>query len=192
MSRIVAISPTPGDAVFSAGGTLHRHVRGGHEVVLVTVFAAGEGELAELRRDEDASAAARLGVAGPVRLAVGEPDDDSARVVRAVLSVALEQLEADLLLAPAAIGDRVEALTVDAVLRELGVPRLRWLDQPYSQRPGARVPDGDRVAVPLEEDDVTAKLEAVGHYASHLEELFGSPGVMKAQLGGDAEMFVRS
>lgn len=192
MSRIVAISPTPGDAVFSVGGALHKHATTGHEVVLVTVFSGEQDdELAKLRREEDVAAAAHLGLAGPIHLAVGEPDDDSQRVVRAVLTVALEQLEADLLLAPAAVGGQMEALVVDAVLRDLSVQRLRWLDQPYSQQPGVQMPAGERVAVPLREEDVTAKLDAVGLYFSQLEELFGTPTRMRAQLGGDAEFFLR-
>lgn len=191
MSRIVAISPTPGDAVLSAGGTLHRHARGGHEVVLVTVFGGGDEELAELRRSEDRIAAAHLGLEGPIHLAVGEVDDDAQRVVRAVLSVALEQLEADLVLASSGNGGEIEALIVDAVLRDLGVARLRWLDQPHTQRPGARIPEGERVAVPLQDEDVAAKLNGVGLYVSRLEALFGTPTVMRAQMTADAEYFLR-
>jgi hypothetical protein len=200
VSRIVAVSPLLGDAAFSAGGTVHRHARHGHELVIVTVFTA----TSPLRAPDD-EAAKVLNAAGAIHLALDEAaargyddpftgvrdDDDAPRVAAAVLTVALGQLEADLVLGPAAIDSHVDRVIVDRVLEDLALPRLRWLEQPYAMRHPDAVPEGERVAVPLDPPDLAAKLDACTLYPERVEAEFGDEQRLRTQLTTEAELFVR-
>jgi hypothetical protein len=176
VTTIVAVAPTLADAVQSAGATLARHAAEGHPVVVVSVFTT-DGD------PDDAAAAAALGLAGVVHLALDPaaergyaPDrrhdglrqgDDAPKVAASVMAVALGRLEPDLILAPLGLTGHVDHVVVEQALDELELPRLRWLDLPYALRrtPGAPLGAGEVVAVPASEEHLAAKLAAAAPYA---------------------------
>jgi LmbE family N-acetylglucosaminyl deacetylase len=181
-TTIVAVTPTLSDAVQSAGATLHRHAADGHPVVVVSVFTRDGGE-------QDAAAAAALGVSGVVHLALDpapargypehrehdglRPDDDAPKVAASILALALGRLAPDLILAPLGLTGHVDHLVVEQALDELGLPRLRWLDLPYALRrtAGAPLGAGEVVAVPASEVHLAAKLDAASAYGAETDRL---------------------
>jgi LmbE family N-acetylglucosaminyl deacetylase len=209
VSRIVAISPHLGDAVFSCGATLARHAAQGHDVVLVSVFThsgpEAEADDAALRRAEDERAAAILGLGGAVHLGLEDapqrgygsgldlfdglrPGDDAPKVASAMLAVALSKLAPDLVLAPIGLAGHVDHDVVAQALDELGLPRLRWVDLPYALRrtPGAPLGAGDTVIVAVAEH-LEAKLDACASYGTRVAADFAGPGEMRTRLARYAE-----
>jgi LmbE family N-acetylglucosaminyl deacetylase len=161
-----------------------------------------------LRRDEDAHAAAALGIAPPVHLSFREaphrgygsaPElfsetraDDG---IAADLAPALADLIAgegpDLLLAPQAIGGHVDHVQVVRALRGLdGLPPiLWWRDFPYTVRETVpREPLAGlftRLAEPtmtLDTDAQGRKREACAAYASQIGFQFGGAAGLDARL----------
>lgn len=147
-----------------------------------------------LRREEDRRALGTLGIVGkhldlleaphrgyasaPELFAGRRPDDE----VAGPLATALEPLlaDADLVLAPQALGDHVDHQWVGAVVAEL-VPVARrawWRDTPYVvKRPDAQpMPhvDGEAVVVDVGET-LERKVEAVCCYVTQVPFQFGSP-----------------
>lgn len=204
MSTIVAVAPTLADAVQSAGATLARHAAEGHPTVVVSVFTR-DGD------PDDATAAAALGLAGVVHLAVDPaaqrgyaPDrqhdglqegDDTPKVAASTLAIALGRLHPDLILAPLGLTGHVDHVVVERALDELDLPRLRWLDLPYALRrtPGAPLGAGEVVAVPAAEQHLAAKLAAAAPYDAELDRLAQHARDEGARLGagGPVEILVR-
>jgi hypothetical protein len=182
VTTIVAVAPTLSDAVQSAGATLHRHAADGHPVVVVSVFSR-DGDA------DDAAAAAALGLAGVVHLALDpatergyaldrvhdgvHAGDDAPKVAASILAIAMGRIEPDLILAPLGLTGHVDHVVVDRALDELGLPRLRWVDLPYALRrtPGAPLGAGEIVAVPAGDADLAAKLTAAAAFGADVERL---------------------
>ncbi|QEC49645.1 hypothetical protein FSW04_20075 [Baekduia soli] len=205
MTTIVAVTPTLSDAVQSAGATLARHAGEGHRVLAVAVFSR-DGDPA------DAAAAAALGLAGVVHLAVDPAGrrgydglrahdglaagDDAVKVAATVLALALGRLEPGLVLAPLGLGGHVDDLVVQGALDELGLPRLRWVDLPYalSRTPGAPLGAGEVVVVPAAPAHLAAKLAAAAAYAGaevqRLAEHAAAEG-RRLGVGGPVELLVQ-
>jgi LmbE family N-acetylglucosaminyl deacetylase len=204
VTTIVAVAPTLSDAVQSAGATLHRHAAEGHAVIIVSVFTTDGDPV-------DAAAAAALGLAGVVHLAVDpagvrgydehsahdglKGDDDTPKVMASVLAIALGRLEPDLILAPLGLTGHVDHLVVERALDELELPRLRWLDLPYALRrtPGAPLGAGEVVAVPTGDASLTAKVaaaELLGAEAGRLAAHAAAEGE-RLGTGGPVELLVR-
>jgi LmbE family N-acetylglucosaminyl deacetylase len=204
MSTIVAVAPTLADAVQSAGATLARHAAEGHPTLVVSVFTRDGNE-------DDATAAAALGLAGVVHLALDpapargyaddrqhdglQQDDDAPKVAASVLAIALGRIEPDLILAPLGLTGHVDHLVVERALDELELPRLRWLDLPYALRrtPGAPLGEGEIVAVPANPDHLRAKLAAAAPYAAELDRLAQHAADEGTRLGapGPVEILVK-
>lgn len=204
-STIVAVAPTLADAVQSAGATLARHAADGHPTLVVSVFTR-DGD------PDDAVAAAALGLAGVVHLALDpapqrgyaperqhdglQQGDDAPKVAASVLAIALGRLEPDLILAPLGLTGHVDHLVVERALDELELPRLRWLDLPYALRrtPGAPLGEGEVVAVPATEATMNAKLAAAAPYeGAEPERLARHAADEGARLGagGPVEILIK-
>lgn len=202
MSTIVAVAPTLADAVQSAGATLARHAAEGHPVLVVSVFTT-DGD------PDDAIAAAALGLAGVVHLALDpaadrgyaadrqhdglREGDDAPKVAASVMAIALGRLEPDLILAPLGLTGHVDHLVVEHALDELQLPRLRWLDLPYALRrtPGAPLGAGEVVAVPASAEHLAAKLAAAAPYeAAEPERLARHAHEEGLRLGADGPVEV--
>jgi LmbE family N-acetylglucosaminyl deacetylase len=204
MTTIVAVAPTLADAVQSAGATLARHAAEGHPVLVVSVFTT-DGD------PDDATAAAALGLAGVVHLALdpaarrGYADgrehdglraqDDAPKVAASVMAIALGRIEPDLILAPLGLTGHVDHVVVERALDELELPRLRWLDLPYALRrtPGAPLGPGELVVVPASEEHLAAKLAAAAPYDAELDRLARHARDEGARLGagGPVEILVK-
>ncbi|WP_409332621.1 PIG-L deacetylase family protein [Trujillonella humicola] len=158
-----------------------------------------------LRRAEDAAATAVLG-ATPVHLPLPEaphrgydsaPDlfagvHDGDDVWRAVVD-ALRALDADLWLAPQALGGHVDHLQVLRAVAALDRPTLWWRDSPYVLRdpaavPGAGLPGG---LAPLRlPQDLDRRAEACACYATQLGFQFGGADGMRTALAGLPEVLL--
>ncbi len=231
---ILALSPHLDDAAFSCGGTLARLAASGARVVIATAFTASVPEpqgfalacqtdkglspsldYMALRRDEDAAAAAALGVEpawlpfpeaphrrygsaaelfGPVR----EDDVVVPDLARAITEL-IRRVSPDLLLAPQAVGGHVDHVQL---VRALGTARPSppvswWRDFPYGARRSPPEPFREAVAaLPARKVRVggaalEAKRRACRAYASQLGFQFGGPAGLDARLAeaGDAETF---
>jgi LmbE family N-acetylglucosaminyl deacetylase len=211
--RAVAVSPHLDDAVFSVGGTLAALVAAGWRVRVVTCFTASVpdpspfalacqldkglaagGDYMALRRAEDATACALLGVE-PVHLPLpeaphrGYPDpaalfagiraDD--RVAASLAPLLRPHLAgADVVLAPQALGDHADHRVVAGTVAALAPTALWWRDVPYVARqpeavPWHLVPAGVRAGVEIG-DHLAAKVAAAGGYRSQLAFQFGADG----------------
>ena len=119
------------------------------------------------------------GYGSPAELFAGRhPDDAVGEELAALLAPLLE--DADLVLAPQALGDHVDHQWVTEVVADL-VPverRVWWRDTPYVlRRPDATPPaqvTGDELAVDVA-SVLDAKVEAVRCYATQVPFQFGSP-----------------
>jgi LmbE family N-acetylglucosaminyl deacetylase len=204
VTTIVAVAPTLADNVQSAGATLARHAADGHPVVVVSAFTRDGAEA-------DAAAAAALGLAGVVHLALDPavdrgyadgrehdglaPGDDAVKVAASVLAIALGRLAPDLILAPLGLTGHVDHGVVEGALDELGLPRLRWLDLPYALRrtPGAPLGAGELVAIPAAPEHLAAKLAAAAAYGAETDRLAAHAEAEGARLGagGPVELLLR-
>jgi LmbE family N-acetylglucosaminyl deacetylase len=202
VSRILAVTPRLSDAVQSCGATLARHAAEGHVVVVASVFST-DGDPA------DGLAAAALGLAGVVHLAVDDAaargyegldrhdglraDDDTAKIAGAGLAVALARLEPDLVLAPLGLSGDVDHEVVDRALDELGVGRLRWLDLPFALRRTPGAPLGGEVVVVPTGEHLAAKLEAAALFGADVERLerHAREEGERTGAGGPVELLVR-
>ena len=113
--RVIALSARPGDAEFAVGGTLARHRKRGDDVTIVTVANGNSAlddlpprELATRRLSEAETAAERLGVD---LLWMGHSDFavQADAVTRVKLVEILRARKPDLLLAPAPLGNILDA-----------------------------------------------------------------------------------
>ncbi len=158
-----------------------------------------------LRRDEDAAAMAVLG-ASPVYLGLPEaphrgytsaadlfagvhPGDDVWRS----LAAALEGYEADLWLAPQALGGHVDHLQVLRAVTGLDRPVLWWRDSPYVLRdpaavPGPELPDGLAEVRPPQ--DLDRRADACACYPTQLGFQFGGEAQMRSALAGLPEVLL--
>jgi len=202
--RVLAVSAHLGDAMFSAGATLATLSAHGHSVTHVTAFAASVAESGD-RRVEDMQAAAALGLQRIVHLPFPEAErrgyDDPAGPVRADddaaadLRAALDALgEFDLVLAPFALGDHVDARQVR---RALGMPGGRddpepearfarggvalWRDAPQILLGGDPPTPGDD-AVVVSSDALGRKLAACACYATTIVPRLGGEERVRRML----------
>lgn len=155
-----------------------------------------------LRRAEDRAAMAVLG-AGPVHLPLVEaphrgyasaaqlfagtrPGDDAWRDV----AQALAGINADVWLAPQALGGHVDHLQTVQAVRAIEQPTAWWADIPYALRDSAGVPRPDLPAqlstVTLGRDDL-ARVRASQQYVTQLGFQFGGPQQAAAALYGRPE-----
>jgi LmbE family N-acetylglucosaminyl deacetylase len=197
--RIVVVSPHLDDGVLSLGAAMASWVRGGASVELLTVLAcdpestaptkgwdarAGfrtEGEAARARRDEDAAAAAILGVT-PTWLPFGSVDyERHGDEGDALAAVQAASARSDRLLLP---GSPLSHPDHDWLARALSRGRFRcrllglYAEQPYTRRSStpARAPEWveaqvgaaafEPVAVGAR--DLLAKWRAIRRYRSQL------------------------
>ena len=207
--KVVVVSPHLDDAVLSVGATMHHVARAGVDVRLVTVFA-GDVErpgrasycdakrgvddkvaVAQARREEDAAAAAVLGVE-PVWL----PFDDGAYVsprdpdgIWSALAPHLDGASAVLLPGwPLTHPDHRFATMLVVQRVRADAPLLFWAEMPYGAHPMAVAKGmirGRRSAPlahayggalewrlsPATKDDFAAKRAAVPCYAGELQNL---------------------
>lgn len=155
-----------------------------------------------VRRAEDVAATAVLGVTA-VHLDLAEaphrgyhsagelfagvrPDDEVWRDVAGLL----QEYDADLWLAPQALGGHVDHLQVQRAVAGLGRPVLWWRDSPYvlrdpQARPGPYLPGG--LVEGGRAHDRARRLDACVRYATQLGFQFGGEEAMRAALGPLAE-----
>ncbi|MCV2489634.1 PIG-L family deacetylase [Geodermatophilus sp. YIM 151500] len=160
-----------------------------------------------LRRAENRAAAAVLG-ATPVDLDLPEaphrgytsaadlfagvhPDDaGTAAGLAARLAAVAADLDADLWLAPQALGGHVDHLLVLRAVAALDRPTLWWRDSPYvlrdpGARPGPELPAG---LAPVElPQDLARRADACARYTTQLGFQFGGETAMRAALADVGE-----
>jgi LmbE family N-acetylglucosaminyl deacetylase len=162
-------------------------------------------EYMALRRAEDAAAMAVLGAravhlglpeaphrgyASAADLFAGVHEGDA---VWRSLAAALEEHDADLWLAPQALGGHVDHLQVLRAVAGLDRPVLWWRDSPYVLRdpaavPGPDLPDGlAEVRLP---QDLDRRAEACACYPTQLGFQFGGVERMRAALAGLPEVLL--
>jgi LmbE family N-acetylglucosaminyl deacetylase len=158
-----------------------------------------------LRRAEDDAAMALLG-ATPLHLPLPEaphrgytsaPDlfagvHDGDEVWRDV-AAALEDLTADLWLAPQALGGHVDHLQVLRAVAALDRPVLWWRDSPYVLRDPAAVPGPDLpggLAEVRPPQDLHRRADACACYATQLGFQFGGVDGMRTTLAGLPEVLL--
>ena len=218
MPHAVAFSPHLDDAAFSCGGTLARLAQAGWEVTVCTVFTRSvphptgfalacqtdkglgpEVDYMALRREEDRSACAALG-ARPLWLDWPEAPHRGYHTAAALFGAphdtdpvpALLDLQADLLLAPQAVGGHVDHVLLARALRNETRPILWWTDFPYAARPDAARPV-DLSALPEHgvHGDAPARLAACAAYSTQIGYQFGSMAGLRVALAqaGSLESF---
>ncbi|HEY8564234.1 MAG TPA: PIG-L family deacetylase [Beijerinckiaceae bacterium] len=236
MPSFIALSPHLDDAAFSCGATLARLAAEGWQGTWATVFTASvpnptgfalacqldkglpaDLDYMALRREEDAAAAAALGLAAPRFLPFREaphrgyesaktlfgatlPDDAIVAPVAVALAGLLDETRPDLVLAPQAIGGHVDHVQLVRALdeAELAAPVLWWRDFPYTVRE-ASPPEpfrGRMAALPEVEirfgaTAFAAKRAACAAYASQIGFQFGGLESLDRRLAaaGHAESF---
>lgn len=212
--RVLVLSPHADDAVWSLGGWLSRLTRRGHAVTVVTVFDGDPAPtppaaepwrqmmLTATRRQEDARALARLGVAGrglgladaalrqhaqggflyhaPTALFSPLPDDLAA--MTALLTHRLRSLPGwDILVAPRGCGGHVDHLAVRAAA--LALAPTHWYGEfPYADDRPPPVP----AMLQEEAADWPAWREAGCLYRSQTRRLFGTLAAFTDALGRHA------
>lgn len=218
MPHALAFSPHLDDAAFSCGGTLARLAQAGWEVTVCTVFTrsvphptgfalacqtdkglGAEVDYMALRREEDRSACAALG-ARPLWLDWPEAPHRGYHTAAALFGAlhdsdptpTLPDLQADLLLAPQAVGGHVDHVLLARALRNETRPILWWTDFPYATRPDAARPV-DLSALPEHRvrGDAPARLAACAAYSTQIGYQFGSMAGLRAALAqaGSLESF---
>ncbi|MFW3169870.1 PIG-L deacetylase family protein [Geodermatophilus sp. CPCC 206100] len=164
-----------------------------------------EADYMALRRGEDDAAMAVLGARAvhlrlpeaphrgyrsPAALFAGvQRGDDVWRTVREVLAAE----DADLWLAPQALGGHVDHLQVLRAVAGLGRPVLWWRDSPYVLRapeavPGPGLPSGLAEVVPPQ--DLARRADACACYATQLGFQFGGQEAMRRDLARLPEVFL--
>ena len=198
--RVIAIAARPGDAEFAIGGTLARHRKRGDDVTIVTVGNGNSAldevpprELAARRRAESESAAERLGV-DLVWMDHSDFAVQSDAVTRLVVVELLRACKPDLLLAPAPLGNVLDAKgawdLARAAAEMAAAPNVLSEGEPLLQPPALLAYERAWSAgfTPTEFVDVTETLEAKHHaldaHASLAALLRESHGV---ELGEAAE-----
>lgn len=159
-----------------------------------------EADYMAIRRAEDAAACAALG-ARPVWLPLPEAPHrgyaDAAALfgpsreddhVDAALAELLVPMNADLVLAPQAVGGHVDHVQVVRALQRVlpaGAAVLWWTDFPYAARPQSARPFGTAMGALSErlvEGDATARHRACAAYATQLGYQFGGPAGLARAL----------
>jgi LmbE family N-acetylglucosaminyl deacetylase len=165
--RAVAVSPRPGDAVLSCGGTLAGLAAGGWEVTIVTVLDRGAG-------DGDRLAAGQLGLADAVGLRMAHGDGAAARIA-AALGPALDGVRPDRILAPlGADPDPGHAAVLDALAwLAHPAPLVRWRETPHALGAPVAKPLPDERGIPI---------------AAHLERKLAACAPFAGPFGGEREM----
>ena len=198
--RVIAIAARPGDVEFAVGGTLARHRKRGDDVTIVTVGNGNSAldevpprELAARRRAESESAAERLGV-DLVWMDHSDFAVQSDAVTRLIVVELLRACKPDLLLAPAPLGNVLDAKgawdLALAAAEMAAAPNVLCEGEPLLQPPALLAYERAWSAgfTPTEFVDVTETLEAKHHaldaHASLAALLRQSHGV---ELGEAAE-----
>ena len=148
--RVIAISARPGDAEFAVGGTLARHRKRGDDVTIVTVANGNSAlddvpprELASRRRAEAETAAERLGV-DLVWMGHSDFAVQADAVTRVKLVEILRARKPDLLLAPAPLGNILDASgaweLARAAIEMAAAPNVLCEGDPLPQSPAISSP----------------------------------------------------
>ena len=173
--RVIAVAARPGDAEFAVGGTLARHRKRGDEVTIVTVATGNSAlddlpprELATRRRAQAETAAERLGV----DLVWMDHSDFAVQadpVTRVKLVEILRARKPDLLLAPAPLGNVLDATgawdLARAAIEMAAAPNVLCEGAPLPQPPAILAYDRTWTAgfTPTDFVDITDTLEAKHH-----------------------------
>ena len=173
--RVIAIAARPGDAEFAVGGTLARHRARGDDVTIVTIGNGNSApddlpprELAARRRTESETAAERLGV----DLVWMDHSDFAVRsdaVTRIKIVEILRALQPDLVLAPAPLGNVLDAKgawdLAQAAIEMAAAPNVLGEGDTLLQPPALLAYERSWTAgfIPTEFVDVTDTLEAKHH-----------------------------
>ena len=198
--RVIAIAARPGDAEFAIGGTLVRHRARGDDVTLVTVANGNSAlhdvpprELATRRRTEAETAAQHLGV-DLIWMDHSDFAVQADAVTRVKLAETLRDHKPDLLLAPAPLGNILDATgawdLARAATEMAAAPNVLCEGNPLPQPPALLAYERAWTAgfTPTEFVDITDSLEAKHHaldaHVSLAASLRESHGV---ELGEAAE-----
>ncbi len=173
--RVIALAARPGDAEFAVGGTLARHRKRGDDVTVITVAngnSALDGvpprELAARRRAEAETAAERLGV-DLVWLDHSDFAVQSDAVTRVKVVEILRARQPDLVLAPAALGNVMDANgawdLARAAIEMAAAPNVLCEGDPLPQPPTLLAYERAWTAgfIPTEFVDITDTLDAKHH-----------------------------
>lgn len=173
--RVIAISARPGDAEFAIGGTLARHRKRGDDVTILTVANGNSAlddvpprELAARRRAEAETAAERLGV-DLIWMDHSDFAVQADAVTRVKLVEILRARMPDLLLAPAPLGNALDAKGAWDLARaaaEMAAARNVLCEgDPLPQPPALLAYERTWAAgfIPTEYVDITDALEAKHH-----------------------------
>ena len=118
-TRVLAVGAHPDDAEFFAGGTLFELVRRGAQVHLVVCTSGSRGgremaDAAEVRRDEQESAARILGLADVIHFGLTDGELEADEGLRKALAREIRQIRPEVVLSHdprtrwTSMGDRVE------------------------------------------------------------------------------------
>jgi len=223
MPTALFLSPHLDDVAFSCGGLLAGLGDRGWRTVMVTAFtatilpAAGfalacqldkglppEADYMALRRAEDRTAAALLGVAdlrwlglpeaphrgyddAPELFGALRPGDDVWRLLAARVAALVAELAPDLMLAPQGLGGHVDHRQLIRAVQEAGgsAPIAWYRDTPYAIRNAdARpfAPAGPETTVPIAAT-LERKIASACAYASQIGFQFGGPVAAASALG---------
>ncbi|MCY3958586.1 MAG: PIG-L family deacetylase [Chloroflexi bacterium] len=173
--RVIAIAARPGDAEFAAGGTMARYRKRGDEVTIVTVANGNSAledvpprELASRRRAEAETAAERLGV-DLIWMDHSDFAVQADAVTRVKLVETLRARKPDLLLAPAPLGNILDASGAWDIARAAAemsaAPNVLCEGDPLPQPPVLLAYERTWTAgfIPTELVDITNTLEAKHH-----------------------------
>jgi LmbE family N-acetylglucosaminyl deacetylase len=189
--RLLVVSPHCDDAVFSLGAVLHRHVRSGGTVTVLTALAgdptdtspAGPwdaeagfrtaGEATRVRRAEDEAACSMIGAS-----AVHHDEVDEQYARRRPLACLVEEVlrrsgdHDEVLLPGHPLRHQDHRAVRDALLPALRVhrPVRLYAEQPYTAlRPSLSTAGDERwTAVSAERSDLLAKARAAARYRTQL------------------------
>lgn len=156
-----------------------------------------------LRRGEDRDACAVIGAeavhlpfleaphrgyaSAPALFAGRRSDDGLLAPLTVALGEQIEQLAADRLLGPLAIGNHVDHWLVRDALAATGADHLLWEDWPYLRRAAAAPDDTVRSRHALTEQDRAERLAMCAAYASQLSFQFGSAEALRTAIAGVTE-----
>ena len=173
--RVIAIAARPGDAEFAIGGTLARHRKRGDDVTVITVGNGNSAlddlpprELAARRRAESETAAERLGI-DLVWMDHSDFAVQSDAVTRIKVAETLRARQPDLVLAPAPLGDVLDAKgawdLARAAIEMATAPNVLCEGDPLPQPPTLLAYERAWAAgfIPTEFVDVTDTLETKHH-----------------------------
>lgn len=129
--RVVVFSPHLDDDVIGCGGTLHKHVRAGHQVAVVYFTDGREGDpsnpdkrrVEEIRKEEARRATKLLGIEHLIFLDEPESHLKSTPKLVETLNGILDELNPDLLYIPSYLENHIDHFEVNRILMALSKRR---------------------------------------------------------------------